>query len=43
MGQFAKLIRRETGFEFPEKILRYDGLPITVDWILERIGGEKGE
>jgi 2-oxoglutarate ferredoxin oxidoreductase subunit alpha len=32
-GQFAGLIRRETGFEIKQKILRYDGLPITPEYI----------
>lgn len=33
-GQFARLIRRETGFLIPRRILRYDGLPLTPEWIL---------
>ena len=33
-GQFAGLIRRETGFEIKRRILRYDGLPITPEYIL---------
>ncbi|MBW2172813.1 MAG: 2-oxoacid:acceptor oxidoreductase subunit alpha, partial [Deltaproteobacteria bacterium] len=33
LGQFARLIRRETGFQV-KKILRYDGLPLTPEWIL---------
>mgnify|MGYP000504191483 CR=1 FL=1 len=33
-GQFARLIRRETGFETSEKILRYDGRPVTPEFIL---------
>jgi len=36
-GQFCRLLRRETGFEIPERILRYDGLPFTLDYVLERI------
>jgi 2-oxoglutarate ferredoxin oxidoreductase subunit alpha len=36
-GQFARLIRRETGFTIDEKILRYDGLPITPEYILEKL------
>jgi 2-oxoglutarate ferredoxin oxidoreductase subunit alpha len=32
-GQFAGLIRRETGFQIPKMILRYDGLPITPEYI----------
>jgi len=33
-GQLARLIRRETGFEITKKISRYDGLPITTEYIL---------
>jgi len=33
-GQLARLIRRETGFEFHRRVLRYDGLPITPEYIL---------
>jgi 2-oxoglutarate/2-oxoacid ferredoxin oxidoreductase subunit alpha len=33
-GQFAGLIRRETGFTIPRRINRYDGLPITPEFIL---------
>jgi len=36
-GQFARLIRRETGFEIKKTILRYDGLPITSEYILGNI------
>ncbi len=36
-GQLARLIRRETGFEIKRKILRYDGLPMTPEWILRAI------
>jgi len=36
-GQLARLIRRETGFEIKRKILRYDGLPITPEWILREL------
>ena len=32
-GQLARLIRRETGFHIKRKILRYDGLPITPEYI----------
>ncbi len=37
LGQFAGLIRRETGYEMVERILRYDGLPITPEFILGKI------
>ena len=33
-GQFVRLIRRETGFQIEKTILRYDGLPITPEYIL---------
>jgi 2-oxoglutarate ferredoxin oxidoreductase subunit alpha len=32
-GQFARLIRRETGFECEAQVLRYDGLPITPEYV----------
>ena len=38
-GQFARLIRRETGFLFPKMILRYDGLPLTPEYILAELAG----
>lgn len=37
-GQFARLIRREAGFEIPKRVLRYDGLPITPEFILRELG-----
>ena len=36
-GQFARLIQRETGFQVPKTILRYDGLPITPEYILDEL------
>ena len=36
-GQFARLIRRETGFQIDKTILRYDGLPITPEYIVARL------
>ena len=38
-GQLAQLIRRETGFEIKRRVLRYDGLPITPEYILRGMGG----
>jgi 2-oxoglutarate/2-oxoacid ferredoxin oxidoreductase subunit alpha len=38
-AQFARLLRRETGFEIRRTLLRYDGLPITPEWIVERLNG----
>lgn len=37
-GQLARLIRRETGFQAPRRVLRYDGLPITPEYILRELG-----
>jgi 2-oxoglutarate ferredoxin oxidoreductase subunit alpha len=36
-GQFAGLIRRETGFEIKNRIGRYDGLPMTPEFILREM------
>lgn len=36
-GQMAHLIRRETGFQIDERILRYDGLPFTPEYILRQL------
>jgi 2-oxoglutarate ferredoxin oxidoreductase subunit alpha len=36
-GQLARLIRRETGFYIERLILRYDGLPITPEFILRTL------
>lgn len=36
-GQMARLIRRETGFEIQRQIRRYDGLPITPEYILQAL------
>lgn len=33
-GQFARLLSRESGFPITKYILRYDGLPITAEYIL---------
>lgn len=37
-GQLSLLIRRETGFDIKRHILRYDGLPITPEYILRSLG-----
>jgi 2-oxoglutarate ferredoxin oxidoreductase subunit alpha len=37
-GQLARLIRRETGFGIQRRVLRYDGLPITPEYILRELG-----
>lgn len=36
-GQFAGLLRRETGFEISQQVLRYDGHPLTTDFILKKL------
>jgi len=36
-AQLARLIRRETGFEIKKRVLRYDGLPITPEFILREL------
>jgi 2-oxoglutarate ferredoxin oxidoreductase subunit alpha len=36
-GQLARLIRRETGFHIKDMILRYDGRPITPEFILHAL------
>jgi 2-oxoglutarate ferredoxin oxidoreductase subunit alpha len=36
-GQLAQLIRRETGFVVKKRVLRYDGLPITPEYILRHL------
>jgi 2-oxoglutarate ferredoxin oxidoreductase subunit alpha len=36
-GQLARLIRRETGFGVHIRVLRYDGLPITPEYILRQL------
>jgi 2-oxoglutarate/2-oxoacid ferredoxin oxidoreductase subunit alpha len=38
LGQLARLIRRETGFDFQRRVLRYDGLPITPEYIIRELG-----
>lgn len=36
-GQFARLMETETGFEFSASVNRYDGRPLTVDYILKEL------
>lgn len=38
-GQFARLMRTETGYEFKAKINRYDGRPFTLDSLLGELDG----
>jgi len=37
IGQLARLIRREMGFQMKKKVLRYDGLPLTPESILREL------
>ena len=41
LGQLASLIRRESGFEIKKRVNRYDGLPITPEFILRELKPEK--
>ena len=41
LGQLARLIRRETGFDIEKKVLRYDGLPLTPQSILRELRSQK--
>ncbi len=36
-AQFAKVMRTEGGYNFDKQILRYDGLPMTMDYILDQL------
>ena len=38
-GQFAKLVARETGFLVDEYVLRFDGRPLTPEYILAGLNG----
>lgn len=40
MGQFERLVRAETGFQFSRRINRYDGRPFTVDYIMRGLSGD---
>jgi len=40
-GQLARIIRRETGFYIKKKVLRYDGLPVTPEYIFRELRAEK--
>jgi 2-oxoglutarate ferredoxin oxidoreductase subunit alpha len=36
-GQMASLVRRESGFEIKHLLLRYDGLPLTPEYIMQQL------
>lgn len=40
-GQLARLIRRETGFHVTGRVLRYDGLPITPQYVLRELNRQE--
>lgn len=42
-GQFARLMRAETGFEFKEKINKYDGRPFVLESLVAEISEELRE
>ncbi len=39
-GQFADLVRRETGWEFDHRVLRFDGRPFTPSDIIGEVSGD---
>lgn len=41
-GQFADLLLRESDFRCHERLLRYDGLPFTANYILDRLDRQGG-
>jgi len=41
-AQFANLIRVETGFEIDEKILKYNGMPFSVEEVTETLKSIRG-
>jgi len=41
-GQFAELLAREAGFRIRKLVLRYDGLPFTARFILDRLESVSG-
>jgi 2-oxoglutarate ferredoxin oxidoreductase subunit alpha len=36
-GQFANLIKRETGFDIKYRVLKYDGRPFSVEEVMTRL------
>jgi 2-oxoglutarate ferredoxin oxidoreductase subunit alpha len=41
-GQFARLMRAETGFVFTAQILKFDGRPFSVDGVIGEINDHRG-
>lgn len=42
-GQFARLMRTETGYEFNAHIRKFDGRPFTIEWLVQEINGNLGK
>lgn len=42
-GQFANLLRLETGFKVDKKVLKFDGMPFSVEEVIEIIKSQLGE
>ena len=38
-GQFADLLQKETGVAIRNRILKYNGMPFSVEELVEKIGG----
>ena len=38
-GQFARLMRAETGYQFTSQVLKYDGRPFTVEGLMGELNG----
>ena len=36
-GQFARLLRYETGYSVTDRVLRYDGRPFLVEELMEEL------
>jgi 2-oxoglutarate ferredoxin oxidoreductase subunit alpha len=36
-GQFARLMKSETGYEFTEQVLRFDGRPFTIEGLVKEL------
>jgi len=36
-GQFANLVRKETGIKIKHRVLHYSGLQMSVEWVAQRL------
>jgi 2-oxoglutarate ferredoxin oxidoreductase subunit alpha len=41
-GQFARVLRGETGFDFKAQVHKFDGRPFTVEGLIGEINGHLG-